>query len=341
MASRTASPQQLGIDPADVRVGQPLSSAAPSARKGSLTPRTGADRARGEAAEPAGEAGRDPRPGLHHRDLPRRDAPPHPPRRRRATASSSATATRAGRSPRGPTPTSSPAPRTARGSTPSPNVCDQASTIVHADRNTPGFMRSPPEVPYIFALESAMDELAVKLGMDPIELRRVNDTTKDPIKGMPFSSRSLMQCFDEAAERVRLEAARPAARLDARRRLAGRLGLRHARSTRPMSAPATARVRLTPNGQVARADGGARDRHRRLHRDRPDGGRASSACRSARSTVELGDSALPPAPVAGGSNTTASVCNAVMKACDAIRDRLAARRRPQTTGRSRAATRPP
>ena len=45
-------------------------------------------------------------------------------------------------------------------------------TLVHADRNTPGFMRSPPEVPYIYALESAMDELAVKLDMDPVELRR-------------------------------------------------------------------------------------------------------------------------------------------------------------------------
>ena len=41
--------------------------------------------------------------------------------------------------------------------------------------------------------------------------------------------------------------------------------------------------------------------------------------------VELGDSDLPPAPVAGGSNTTASICSAVMKACDAIREKLFAR----------------
>ena len=41
--------------------------------------------------------------------------------------------------------------------------CDTKVNIVHADRNTPGFMRSPPVVPYIYALESAMDELAVKL----------------------------------------------------------------------------------------------------------------------------------------------------------------------------------
>src|SRR3981189_1941266 len=72
--------------------------------------------------------------------------------------------------------------------------------IVHADRSTPGFMRSPPMVPYMYALETAMDELAVKLRMDPVELRRVNDTMTEPIEGKPFSSRSLMKCYDQAAD---------------------------------------------------------------------------------------------------------------------------------------------
>ena len=72
-------------------------------------------------------------------------------------------------------------------------------TLVHADRNTPGFMRSPPVVPYIYALESAIDELAVKLGMDPIELRRVNDSMTDSM-GKQWSTRSLMQCYEEAAK---------------------------------------------------------------------------------------------------------------------------------------------
>ena len=58
--------------------------------------------------------------------------------------------------------------------------------VVHADRNTPGFMRSPPVVPYIFALESAMDELAVKLDMDPVELRRINETMTDPMTASPI-----------------------------------------------------------------------------------------------------------------------------------------------------------
>ena len=80
-----------------------------------------------------------------------------------------------------------------------PNVASLVS-IVRADRNTPGFMRSPPEVPYMFALESAMDELAVKLNMDPIELRRINDTSSELIEGKPYTSRSLMACYDEAAK---------------------------------------------------------------------------------------------------------------------------------------------
>ena len=55
-----------------------------------------------------------------------------------------------------------------------------------------------------------MDELAAKLRMDPVEFRRVNDTMTDPIDGKPYSSRSLMQCYDEAGGGLRLEAARPA-----------------------------------------------------------------------------------------------------------------------------------
>ena len=82
-------------------------------------------------------------------------------------------------------------------------------TVLHADRNTPGFMRSPPVVPYMYALECAVDELAFNLGIDPVELRRINDTTFDPIEGekKPYSSRSVMACYDQAAKH---SAGRPA-----------------------------------------------------------------------------------------------------------------------------------
>jgi xanthine dehydrogenase YagR molybdenum-binding subunit len=81
-----------------------------------------------------------------------------------------------------------------------PNILTKVN-IVHADRNTPGFMRAPPDTPYMFPLECAMDELAIALDMDPIELRRRNEPDKDPASGLPFSSRSLIACLDQGAER--------------------------------------------------------------------------------------------------------------------------------------------
>src|SRR4029079_2468937 len=81
--------------------------------------------------------------------------------------------------------------------------------ITKADRNTPGFMRSTPEVPYIYALESAIDELAHMLRLDPIELRRRNDTMVNPINNAPYTSRSLLACFDAAAKAFGWEQRKP------------------------------------------------------------------------------------------------------------------------------------
>ncbi len=66
-----------------------------------------------------------------------------------------------------------------------------------AKRNigTPTSMRGPGAVPGLFALESAMDELAIKLGMDPVELRLVNEPSLDEGIGLPFSSRHLKECL--------------------------------------------------------------------------------------------------------------------------------------------------
>jgi xanthine dehydrogenase YagR molybdenum-binding subunit len=196
-----------------------------------------------------------------------------------------------------------------------PNVWSNVN-MVHADRNTPGFMRSPPETPYIFALECAMDELAVALDMDPVELRKINDTHKEPIKQLPYSSRSLVQCFDAGAK---------AFGWSKREKTPGTMrngdwliGWGTATTLYPSNiAPATARVTLYPNGkakvQVATHEIG-------------QGVFTVCAIIVAEKlglspddvSVELGDSNLPPAPVSGGSNSTASVSNAVAKACEDI-----------------------
>jgi xanthine dehydrogenase YagR molybdenum-binding subunit len=201
-----------------------------------------------------------------------------------------------------------------------PNVASKVS-IAHADRNTPGFMRSPPEVPYLFAIESAMDELPVALDMDPVELRRCNDTRREPIKGLPYTSRSLMPCFNAAAKSFGWQRRNP--KPGSMRDGDWMIGWGCAATMYPTQlGPATARITVNPQGRV---------RVQTAAHDIGTGAYTVIALTAAdrlgidvdRITVELGDSALPPAPVAGGSNTTASVCTVVAKACEQVRARLA------------------
>jgi len=71
--------------------------------------------------------------------------------------------------------------------------------LVRTDVQTPGFMRAPWEHAGAFAFESAVDELAYKLGQDPVALRLANEPTSDPVSGKPFSSRHLVECLQRGA----------------------------------------------------------------------------------------------------------------------------------------------
>ena len=193
-------------------------------------------------------------------------------------------------------------------------------TLVHADRNTPGFMRSPPVVPYIYALESAMDELAWKLGMDPVELRRINDTMTDPIDGKRWSSRSLMTCYDQAAAAFgwKNRATEPGTTRDGD----WLIGWGCATALYPThTGTAAARVRLMANGEV-RVQTAAHEIGNGAYTVIGQVAAEALGVPLTKVTVELGDTELPPAPVAGGSRTTASTCSAVLKACQAIRNKL-------------------
>jgi xanthine dehydrogenase YagR molybdenum-binding subunit len=195
------------------------------------------------------------------------------------------------------------------------NVASKVS-IIHTDRNTPGFMRAPAEMPYIFALECAMDELATALNMDPVELRKLNDTKVEPIKGLPYSSRSLVQCFDAAAKAFGWSKRSP--QPGSMRDGDWLVGWGTATTMYPSNiSAATARVTLFPNG-TAKVQTATHEIGQGIY----------TVCASIvagklgvdldKVTIELGDSALPPAPVSGGSNSTASVGNVVSKACDEI-----------------------
>ncbi len=73
--------------------------------------------------------------------------------------------------------------------------------LVRTNHNTGGAMRPPGDGPGLFALESALDELAHQLNMDPIELRRRNHADRDPDQDKPFSGKALLECYERGAER--------------------------------------------------------------------------------------------------------------------------------------------
>ncbi|MDA9499392.1 xanthine dehydrogenase family protein molybdopterin-binding subunit [Bradyrhizobium sp. CCBAU 11357] len=200
-----------------------------------------------------------------------------------------------------------------------PNV-DSLVSIVRADRNTPGFMRSPPEVPYLFALESALDELAVKLNMDPVELRRINDATRDPIDGKPYTSRSLMACFDEAARAFGWSQRSPQPKSTSDGDWL--IGYGCAATCYPTAmAPSAARVRLQRDGRT-RVEIAGHEIGTGAYTVIAQTAAERLGVPLEKVAVFMGDSDLPPAPVAGGSNSTASTCSAVMMVCDQIRQRL-------------------
>ncbi|HEY2033910.1 MAG TPA: xanthine dehydrogenase family protein molybdopterin-binding subunit [Rhizomicrobium sp.] len=196
-----------------------------------------------------------------------------------------------------------------------PNVWSKVS-IVHADRNTPGFMRSPPETPYVFAIECAMDELAYALEMDPVELRKINDTKKEPIKHLPYSSRSLVECFDAASRAFGWDKRdhKPMSMTDGD----WLVGWGTATTVYPsVICVATARVTLYPEGH-AKVQVATHEIGQGIYTVCAIVAADKLGISPENVSVEVGDSDLPPAPVSGGSNSTASVSNAIVKACEEV-----------------------
>ena len=165
----------------------------------------------------------------------------------------------------------------------------------------------------MFALESAMDELALAAGIDPVELRIRNDPQAEPDSGLPFSSRHLVECLREGARRFGWDGRDPRPRL----RRDGRylVGTGMAASTYPARRrPSTATARRADDRfevRIAASDigTGARTALTKVAAQ-------ALAVRPEQVRVEIGDSALPEASLAGGSMGTASWGSAVVKACE-------------------------
>ncbi len=193
-----------------------------------------------------------------------------------------------------------------------PNIRTE-QRLARSDTNTPGFMRAPNEMQTFFALESAMDELAIKLGMDPVELRRVNDTDRHPVADVPFSSRSLMACYDAAAKSFGWagRSAAPGSMTDGD----WRVGYGCATSTYPTAvAPSAARIRMYGNGHAV-VELAAHDVGTGAYTIMGQIAAAQLGLPVDAVEVLMGDSNLPLAPISGGSVTSASAGSAVHLAC--------------------------
>ncbi|MFP4126988.1 MAG: xanthine dehydrogenase family protein molybdopterin-binding subunit, partial [Alphaproteobacteria bacterium] len=195
--------------------------------------------------------------------------------------------------------------------------------IVALDTNTPTPMRGPGVVTGVLALETAMDDMADALALDPLDFRRRNDAERHPTSGLPFSSKALRACYDVGAERFGW-AARPRARR-AMRHHGELVGYGMATAIWPSHrAPSSAAVTLFDNG-TAVVRTAASDMGPGTYTSMTQVAADRLGLPVERVTFELGDSKLPTAPVHGGSLTMASVGNAVASACEALRTELAER----------------
>src|SRR4051812_39670708 len=189
--------------------------------------------------------------------------------------------------------------------------------------HTPTYMRAPGEASGVFALESAMDELAVGLNVDPVELRLRNEPELDEFKKLPFSSRSTRECYRAAAERFGWSRRNrePRSMRDGR----WLIGWGMASATYPMNfAPSSAMARLLPDG-TAEVMSAASDMGPGTWTSMTQVAAETLGLPLERVRFKLGDNRLPKTPPHGGSMTMASVGSAVQAACRKARDDALAR----------------
>jgi len=200
-----------------------------------------------------------------------------------------------------------------------PNVNTQYRLTL-LDLSTPTYTRGPGETTGVYALESAIDELAFALNMDPIEFRKKNYADKDPSSGLPWSSKFLDECYTQGAAHFGWDKRqqKPGSVMQDGWLVGYGLGCGAYGAGR---APCTAHAKLSADGklliQSASSDMGP--------------GTATVMVKIASEIIdipvenisfELGSSALPNAPGEYGSITTSSVGSAVYDACTELKEKF-------------------
>ncbi|MBE8992422.1 xanthine dehydrogenase family protein molybdopterin-binding subunit [Nostoc sp. LEGE 12450] len=200
-----------------------------------------------------------------------------------------------------------------------PNI-ETSHRLVQIDQGTPTYMRAPGEAPGSFALESAMDELAYALNIDPVELRLRNHADSDPTKELPWSSKSLIQCYKIGAEKFGWQKRNPQPR--SMRDGNYLIGWGMATATYPTNrSPASAIAQIMADG-TALVQSGSQDIGTGTYTVMTQVAADALGLPFEKVRFELGDTKMPQTPVSGGSQTAASVSSAVHLAGNEARSKL-------------------
>ncbi|MDQ4142035.1 MAG: xanthine dehydrogenase family protein molybdopterin-binding subunit, partial [Bacteroidota bacterium] len=202
-----------------------------------------------------------------------------------------------------------------------PNVATRYR-LVPLNFVTPIWMRGPGEATGAFALESAMDELAHELKLDPIEFRLLNHSDTDPERNLPWSSKHLKECYQMGAEKIGWKDRK----LQPRMVKEGDWLIGYGMGTGSFGAMrwvATVKGKLQPDGKLL------------LQCSVNDMGPGTATMMTAvaseamgiapdKITIQMGSTTLPPGPMQGGSNVTSTVGSAVHDVCAALKQQIAA-----------------
>jgi len=188
---------------------------------------------------------------------------------------------------------------------------------VALDVNTPTPMRGPGYASAAFPVESAMDELAHELGIDPIELRRRNEPDDDESNALPFSTRRLRECYTVGAREFGWHRRDPKPRSTVDGDWLIGMGMAAGAYHTGRSA-SQASVRVSADG-TALVQSAASDMGPGTYTSMTQVAADALGLTIRNVDFRLGDSLMPPAPVHGGSQTMASVGSAVQDGCDQLR----------------------
>ena len=202
--------------------------------------------------------------------------------------------------------------------------CPNVSTghkLAMLNFGTPSFMRAPGEASGTFAIEVAMDELAHKLKLDPVELRLRNYAGTDENVGKPFSSKSLRECYRLGAEKFGWKDRAPAPASMMKDGMLTGYGM--ATSTYPVRrSPSSALARIMADGTLI-VQAGTQDIGTGTYTIMTQIAADAMGMPPARVKFQLGDTLYPETPVSGGSQTAASTGSAVYAAGQALIAKLA------------------